>query len=155
MNRFVALSLSFAVKDLLTNRVPLDAVEYVVPNFAWPGLQNWLADECKPFDRYMDTYWSYYANRESVLELLAKLRFNSASHQFNIAQGYWWPIDSCRDLALVLDDNDLRFTTDEICQLLHCSRAVLLYASVGKPIVAQETREMRIEELKKIRLDVE
>lgn len=152
MNRFVAFSLSFAVKDILTGRVPQDAVEYVVPNFRWPGLDSWL-DDGEPFDRYMESYWGRYADRDTVLQLLTDLRFKSVSHQFNISQGYWWPAHGCADLDIVLTNDDLRFTTDEVVQLLPLSKEVVMYAAIGKPIVIQEARAMRLEELKKVRLD--
>lgn len=82
--KYIGLSLSFTIKDICENRVPMDAIEAIVPNFVIDE-SNTLDDV---FERYSESYWSKYKDRaREVLNSVKLLPRHPGG--VNIAAGHY------------------------------------------------------------------
>lgn len=108
MPKFVGISLSFCVRDILDGVIKADDVAFIVPNF------NWDLAGRKPDTSYYTIYWRNYT-AETVNALLAKLEFRSRPDDVqsaNISKGIWIPEGTFSWEAYA--DPDERMTTAEI-----------------------------------------
>jgi hypothetical protein len=107
--KFIGLSLSFCVKDIMDGKVPREHVTQIIPGFCWDGGPP----------EYFDIYWRKY-DRQKVQELLDSMVIScysiDGSFGHNISKGYWMPEVS--NIPLHLRDNSFRMTTQEVMAVL-------------------------------------
>jgi len=60
--KYLGLSLSFCIKDILEKKVNIDDVECIVSATAFNSMEE-------AFKMYIDSYWSDYDNREVFITL--------------------------------------------------------------------------------------
>jgi hypothetical protein len=103
MKKYVGLSLSFCVKDILEGFVLEEQVAFIVPGFNWTGT---------PHESYYGVYWRKF-DRQVADELLSRLKTVPRPAECdapNLANGMWWPEDKF-DWS-VLADPDKRVRTE-------------------------------------------
>lgn len=81
-HKFVGLSLSFCVRDILAGIVSLDDIAFIVPGFSWH-------EGKKPSESYYETYWNQWP-RDEIDRTIAKLKFvPKEGDAANISRGHW------------------------------------------------------------------
>lgn len=86
MKRYVGVSLSFCVRDVLLGKVRPEQVAFIVPGFDWERAGR------KPCESYFKSYWSKFS-RAAVDATLALLTFRNRPDgtAANISKGIWIP----------------------------------------------------------------
>ncbi len=97
MKKLIGLSLSFCIKDICENRIPIESVEAIVPNLVISE-NNTLEDV---FNRYKEVYWKDYP--EKAWEAINRIKLLPRHpNGVNIAQGHWMAAEDY-DTSLVLN----------------------------------------------------
>jgi len=92
IRKFIGLSLSFCMQDILVNKVNIDEISAIVTSTAF---DSWQA----AFEHYFISYWSNYADDETCKEILQKvwplvcqprLNFDIQDHKGHmLTEGFW------------------------------------------------------------------
>lgn len=119
MKKLIGLSVSFCVKDICQGKIPLEAVQGIVPGFSFDNKEA-------VFERYKDIYWRAFPEQaRRVLDALTIMPPHVGGQ--NIAAGYWMKAEDYRpDMPLNYDharhiglpqdqylSNELKMNTEE------------------------------------------
>ena len=92
IRRYIGLSLSFCMQDILRNRIYVDEISAIVTSTRFESLEE-------AFEHYFISYWSEYADDEKCKDVLKavwslvcqpRLNFNLTQHKGHmISHGFW------------------------------------------------------------------
>lgn len=110
IKKYVGLSLSFCVKDILAGLVPIEMVAKIVCGFHFEAGDQ-LSE--RQIANYCETYWKKWQGKARPLLKELKIEETPASRSHNIAEGIWWPANDYYD-NLTLDDSSKRIHTRDL-----------------------------------------
>ncbi len=124
--KFAGFSLSFCVSAILSNRVKLEQVEYIIPGFNYKGEID---------ESYFTIYWRKWP-KEQVIDLLKQINICQMYMipGINIARGIWYPAGEEQIPLFNQDDYaHWRLRDEELnMPLVRCKVAVDDVTTVGK-----------------------